>query len=258
MIELMNHQKQIVELAKERDNLALLWEMGTGKTMATIKILEQKYEHYGRIVPTLILAPPIVLSNWKREFKVFSNLDDADIIILNGTGKKRAKLLQYYLDNSISPILITNYESMQMNEVHRLLMAMNIKILVCDESHRCKKHNGKRAKRVVQLADRAIHKYILTGTPMLNNALDLFMQYRILDGGETFGSNYYRFQYQYFEDANASWSHQQHHFPKYVPRADTYEIFAAKISNTATRIKKSECLDLPPSYPYKYYSRFIA
>src|ERR1019366_1754145 len=90
------------------------------------------------------------------------------------------------------------------------------------------------------------HKILLTGTPILNSAMDIFMQLRVLDGGQSFGKNFWAFRSQYFEDENAAWSSKPGHFPKYEPRPATFKQFNDIIYKKAMRVMKSEVLDLPP------------
>jgi len=65
--------------------------MGTGKTRTGVEILRRKCAKEGRLLRTLILCPPIVVKNWKREFNIFSKIKDVHPLI--GPGKYRAKLI---------------------------------------------------------------------------------------------------------------------------------------------------------------------
>jgi len=79
----------------------------------------------------------------------------------------------------------------------------------------------------------------------LNTQMDLYMQFRILDGGETFGKNPWAFRNMWFDDENAGWSGQPNYFPKYVPRPQTFEKFAELVNKKMVVAKKADCLDLP-------------
>lgn len=258
LIPLWKHQIQAVEMSKYTPDLALFFEMGTGKTATTINILRHRYAENKRLMRTLVLGPPIVIENWRREFQMHSKISSYDVVPLVGTGKKRIKTFtEAALDHKTMTltrprIFITNYEGIHgkpgsdLDQLHTLLLQWQPEILVCDESHRLKNHQSKRAKNVVALADLAKHKYLLTGTPILNTPMDIFHQYRILDRGETFGENFYSFRAVYFEDENAGWSNRPGHFPKYTARAETYNILNEKIYRKALRVLKKDCLDLPP------------
>lgn len=248
-MELWQHQIRAITKGVELPHLALFMDPGTGKTRTTIEILRRKYAKEKRLMSTLIISPIITLQNWKDEFKKFSKIDPRDILICYGSSGERVKMLmkhifpEYKMPNS--KIIITNYETMQMDKVFELLLEWQPEVLVCDESHRCKAHDSMRAKRVVNISDRAKYKYILTGTPILNTPMDIYNQFRILDGGESFGKNFWAFRNKYFEDLNASWASKEAHFPKYVPRPEAFSTFNELIYKKAVRAVKADCLDLP-------------
>ena len=246
---LWKHQALAIQKGNEIPSLALFMDPGVGKSRTTIEVLRRKYAANKGLMRTLIIAPIITLPNWKNEFKMFSKVDQRDIIIVYGSGGARVKaIMKWFLPPEEVPrqrIMVTNYECMQMDNVFELIKAWCPEIVVCDESHRCKNHDSVRAKRVITLADTAKHKYILTGTPILNTPMDIYNQFRILDGGESFGKNFWAFRNKYFQDENAAWSGKQGHFPKYVPRVESYSEFNRLIYQKAVRAVKSQCLDLP-------------
>lgn len=223
-----------------------------GKTGGMINVLRYHYGKVGRVRRTLILSPLVTLFNWRNEFELHSNIDLSLVIPLHQGGSKNAGLANKLLMNTKTlqydqgRILITNYESLQNEKFMDILLAWRPEILVCDEVHYCKNPSAKRSKAVVKLADRADHRFILTGTPILNNVKDIFMQYRILDGGETFGKNYAVFMNKYMEDANRQWSGKPGWFPKWEPRVDMFDELHNKIYAKSSRVTLGDCVDMPP------------
>jgi len=246
---LWDHQKEAVFRAGPRDNFGLFFEVGTGKTLAAISILRAKFMEHDRILRTLILCPPIVVRNWKQEWKNFSNINYSNITCLTDSGKKRERmLLSRGFDPTGQPrghIFITNYESLYMEGVLKALIRWCPDAIVFDESHKCKSIQTKRTKRCTTLADQAKYKYLLTGTPILNTPMDLYAQYRIMDGGETFGKNFYAFRANYFYDKNSGMPCHIH-FPNWVPVPSKMDELHEKIKTSSMTVKKSECLSLPP------------
>ncbi len=239
------HQLHAIEMSKQHRDMALFWEMGTGKTKGMIEILRNKYTEAGKLLPTLILAPVVTLENWKREFLAHSTIPEHKIYVCSGTGVKRLRQLKEALvDDSI---IIINYEALVTMKVFELLAYSRIGIMIMDESHYLKNHKSKRAKRVQMLAGstHVHHRYLLTGTPILNSPMDVFQQYRILDGGETFGKNFFAFRGTYFFDKNAGWKGQKH-FADWQPIRSKFSELSDKIYRKASRVTKEECLDLPP------------
>lgn len=118
--------------------------------------------------------------------------------------------------------------------------------VVVHNSHRCKDIQAKRTKATIALADRAdIVRLGLSGTPVLNSPMDLFSQYRILDGGENFGKNFFAFRASHMKDRNA-YMPKQKYFPDWVPTEEGNRAISAVLQKTALVVKKEECLDLPP------------
>lgn len=246
---LWDHQTKVISMADNRDNLFLAMEQGTGKTRATIEILRRLYTKNKRLMKTLIISPVIVCDNWKREFRMYSKVNQNDIIVLTQAGKKRCQIIMNECGPTLdkAKIIVTNYQGMLIKDLAALIEAWKPEVIICDESQRVKTHNSKTAKAIQRIADNARNKYLLTGTPVLDGkGIDLWMQYRILDGGKTFGQNYWVFKHQFFKDENEAWKGKQNHFPKYVLRPGAGEALKSAIAPSTFRVLKKDCLDLPP------------
>ncbi len=238
------HQLTAIERAKDTKGFALFFEQGTGKTGTCINIIRGKFKEHGRILRTLILCPPIVVDNWKREFKLHSKIDPRDVVPLTGPGAKRlAKFQNECLDQN--KIVITNYEALLMKDLFQALKAWTPEIMVLDESHKCKAMSSKRTKLAVELSDLVAYKYILSGTPVLNTPMDVFAQFRILDGGRTFGKSFFPFRNHYFWDKNAGMP-QGKYFPDWRIKPGALDEINEKIYTSGMRVEKKDCLDLPP------------
>jgi SNF2 family DNA or RNA helicase len=215
-----------------------------GKTSTAINIVRHKYLSHGETLPTLVLCPPIVIENWKREFLTHSEVDASHIVCL--VGKQRVRVADFYQHvlNGAGRIVITNYESLLVPDLVELLRLW-VKVLICDESHKCKDLSTKRTKAALSISKMALYRYILSGTPVVNSAFDIYSQFLILDGGETFGPKSLEFRRTYFMDHNAHRA-RQNYFPDWRPRAGALSKINAKVYEKAMRVRKDECLDLPP------------
>lgn len=261
-IKLWDHQAKAIPHLVAKDEFCLFFEPGTGKTATMIHGLRGIYNQGKQIRNTLIFAPLIVLRNWKKEFKLHSKISSDEILVLDQTGKKRTNVFsqKWKQSNGKGFIVITNYEAVQMRDLLDALRHWGPEILILDESHRVKSHESKRAKEILSLARLSKRRYLLTGTPILNSALDIFMQFRILERdrplfdratslpipGASFGDNFFAFRANYFMDVNAPWKHKINYFPKWEPRPTAHEELNKIIYRKSARVLKSECLDLPP------------
>lgn len=253
-VQLWKHQQLAVEAAANLEHYALFFDPGLGKTFTTITILRNKFNEHKKFFKTLIVAPIIVLQNWKDEFAKFSKVDPSQIVVLIGSGKDRIRELRKARErHGDKLIVVTNYEGLvTINGFFEDLLEWAPEAVVLDESHRVKSPNSKRTVQAIRLCDQAKFKYILSGTPVLNTPMDVFSQFRCLDGGDTFGKNFFVFRAKYFWDKNSGMP-KDRYFPAWVPREDTNEKLNALIYKKGMRAVKAECLDLPPLVKKKIY-----
>ncbi len=235
------HQEKAIELARSKRDLALFMGIGVGKTRTLIEILREEFNKQGRLLNTLIFSPLSVCHQWSKEFAKFSNIDEADILVLTDTGVKRTRKLS---ERRQPCIVITNYESVRIKTFYEALLKWSPHILVLDESHRIKDSSSKQAECIYPLASGASRRFLLTGTPILNSLLDIFGQYKALDA-TIFGGNFWKFKSRYFYDKNAGMP-ARCHFPDWQPRSDASQMISQSIASTSVQAKREECLSLPP------------
>lgn len=240
---LWQHQAATLDRFAYESEAALLHEMGTGKTTTAIAWLRAKYNVHKEVLPTLIISPVATLYNWLEEIKrnaperVFTAA-----MVLEGSTKRRIDGCR----STGAKIFITNPESLGMEVLVTAFKTMGIRCIVVDEVHRFKSHKSKRLAALLSISDKVPNRMILTGTPILNSYLDIWALWRILDKGETFGENFFSFRERFFRDANIAWKGKPKYFPVYVPKLGTDGEIAAMIDRKASRLKKSDCLTLPP------------
>lgn len=250
------HQLEGIRRANETDSFGFFYQVGSGKTLTAINAARYKFAKHKRLLKTLVVAPPIVLENWRKEWLANSKVNPKDIVVLYGTGKQRLKMLEQIGDTN--KIIITNYETLTMGskkdpkkktrtpgELFQKIYQWAPEMFILDESHRCKDQRTARSTACIKIADLALYKFILTGTPVLNSMEDLFSQFRILDGGRTFGKNYFQFRNRYFQDNNAGMpSHK--YYPDWQPKRGAAEEINKLVARRSMYVTKADCLDLPP------------
>lgn len=243
----------------------LFFEPGAGKSGTAINILRQRMTEEKRFYRTLIFCPPIVVPNWKEEWRLNSKIPQERIVLLTGPGKRRLQTFQRYAWKPLpgmpnhgslheNVIFVTNYESLLMEDLYDEFNKWCPDAIIFDEAHKLKNPAAKRSKLAHLLANPKIaipHKLILTGSPVLKDPMDLFMQFQILDGGRTFGNNFFIFRARYFRDRNAGMP-KERYFPDWQPMTlakdgfDTLTEINKLIQSRTMHVKKEDCLDLPP------------
>jgi SNF2 family DNA or RNA helicase len=244
---LWKHQLDGIEMGKSNRDCALLFEMGTGKTRTALEILRARMNENRKILRTLIVGPSAVVYNWRDEIKKYTKIPLEKVFVLQGSIAERVKMVKVLPKDSI---FITNYEAFANSKFVEAFTYHPPEFLILDESHRVKGPSALRTKALFKVSDQmnnnpVKYRMILTGTPVLNNEMDLFAQYRILDGGKRLGKNFFEFRARYFEDKN-KFMPKHAHFPKWVPKPSSKAELKKRISEISMHAAKSECLDLPP------------
>lgn len=245
-MSLWKHQEQGLQWSRVEPHLALFWEMGTGKTRAIVEIWKDKCVAHDKFVKVLILSPKVVCRNWRDEFKKFSHVDSKRVYVLDSPAKRKSVFAKGGLAEDTPAVVIVNYDALQNAELRGMLFKWKPELVVCDESQRIKNFQAKRTQGAIDVSREAYYRFILSGTPILNSPEDLFAQYLFLDGGKTFGTNYWAFKYKWFEDKNAAWKGKHNYFPNWQPITALLPEFNKLVYRKAMRKTKEECLDLPP------------
>lgn len=224
-----------------------LFEMGCGKTLTTIAVAGALY-NLGKIDRVLVVAPTSVCSVWPHDLNQFATFPWEARVLL-GDKKKRLKALNE-LENwpfKALRIAVINYESTHREGIFEALAAYKPDLIVCDESQRIKNPSAAQSKALHKLGDAAPFRMILSGTPVQNNAVDLYSQYRFLDPA-VYGANFYAFKSRYC----IMGGYGQHQIVGYR----NMDELVGKEHSVAYRVTKEECLDLPQQTFINRYVQF--
>lgn len=178
-------------------------DTGLGKTIQIISLImadPKKTE-----APTLIVAPLSVMSNWKNQAEMHTKKKYAPTTLIYHGQEKRGltpdQLKQY-------DIVITTYQTMTLelfvnnkdkpNEVPTLrgLFSIKWRRVVLDEGHNIRNPKAKMSRAAHSLM--ADSRWVLSGTPIVNNLKDLYSHIKFLrlSGGlsefEIFNANIIR------------------------------------------------------------------
>ncbi|MBW2098632.1 MAG: DEAD/DEAH box helicase [Deltaproteobacteria bacterium] len=146
-------------------------DMGLGKTIQVLAWLAGELEN-GKEDPSLVVSPTSVLFNWQAEARRFV----PDLKILAYTGNNRSGLIK---EMDRSDLVITTYGLVRRDI--KILKNLQFNYVILDESQAIKNSNSQIAKAVRLL--RARHRLCLTGTPLENNAGELWSQMEFLNPG---------------------------------------------------------------------------
>lgn len=238
------HQKRALQKLVNLDGRAgLLMEMGTGKTKVAIDYAGIGFYNYG-LKRVLVVAPLSVLGVWPRQIRQHLGAPSR-IFRLEGPTQGRINLLKRILrspkDETIS-FLVINYEGIwrendRGTSVKQLLIDWKPDLVIFDESHRIKSPTSKQSKAAFQISQAAKYRLLLTGTSITKSPLDVFAQFRAMNP-DVFGTNWFHFKFEY-----GIWGgYGRYQLKGYHHLKD----LITKVRSHSFRIKKEQCLDLPP------------
>ncbi len=219
-----------------RRGFGFLFEMGCGKTLTAIAVAGTLYAEH-KINKLLVVAPTSVCSVWPEDFGKFADFPHLEKIML-GTKSQRLKQLKKLecFPCEALKVAVINYESVWRDDIFDKLVEFNADMIICDESQRIKTHDAQQSKAMHQLGDLARYKLILSGTPVQNNAVDLYSQYRFLDP-TVFGNNFYKFRNRFC--VMGGFNRRQ------IVNYKDLDLLIKKEHSIAYRVTKKEALDLP-------------
>lgn len=150
------HQKKAIALASMFGSYALFMEMGTGKSICAIKLIE-----YWK-VPAMIIAPLSTLESvWVNEIKKWSKLS--------------CTVLWHNLKdfNNGYDVFLINFEHFK--KLSKTVdITQKIKCMVVDEVSKMKNHRSEITKEILKYKQSIPHRLVLSGLPSPNSLLEYF------------------------------------------------------------------------------------
>ena len=164
-----------------QQNAILADEMGLGKTVQVITFLLTLQQAHN-CWPSLVVVPNSTCANWRREIKQWA--PSLRVVTYFGSSDARRLSKRYELfprqDNDLScHVVVTSYDAAQDSEFRKVFRKVSWQALVVDEGQRLK--NDKNLLYHSLGAMKVPFKVLLTGTPLQNNARELFNLLQFLD-----------------------------------------------------------------------------
>ena len=234
--KLFAHQQDAYDFAldafEKGKAVALLADMGTGKSMMTIAITGTLEAEKG-VKKMLVVCPKSIVGVWEDEFRKFADYRYA-LTVLDGTMEKKRAAFNY-MQGAALQIIVVNYESCWRLETE--ITKWKPDLIVCDESSKIKTPSASQSKALHRLGRLSKYNIILTGTPITGSPLDIFSQYKFLDDS-IFGTSFYLFRNRYA----ILGGYQNRMIVGYRHLDELVE----KVHSIAFRIKIEDAVDLPP------------
>lgn len=177
--------------------LALLLDMGLGKTVITLSAVNDLRFNRFQVKKCLVIAPKKVAEDtWTREQQKWEHLRLLRIVSVLGNATKRIRAI-----NSPGDVYVINRENVPwLVDYYRNDWPFDMVII--DEMSSFKNHQAKRFKSLKSVRKHITRIVGLTGTPSPNGLTDLWAQIYLLDEGHRLGRTLTEYRNNYFIPAS--------------------------------------------------------
>jgi len=230
------HQEAGINWITERPACALLWGMGTGKTVTTLTAIDQILHDLLEDGPVLVIAPKRVAENtWSKECGKWEHLQHLRVSKIMGTEKQRLAAL-----DAPANLYVINRENVVWL-VERLQNRWPFPIVVIDELSSFKSAQAKRWKALRRVRGRIKRLIGLTGTPRPNGLEDLWPEVYLLDQGARLGRTLGAFRACYLVPEKMNGHIVYSYRPREGAEAEVYD----RLGDICMSIRKEDVLSLP-------------
>ncbi len=235
------HEYQEIAIDKiyKTPKVGLFLDMGLGKTVITLTVIEDLIYNRFELTKVLVIAPLRVAEDtWSGESQKWEHLRHLKISRILGNPEKRRKALVEEAD-----IYIINRENVVWltNELSGIGNNWDFDMVVIDELSSFKSPKAQRFRALRKYITRSERVIGLTGTPAPNGLMDLWSQVYLLDSGERLGKTITGYREKYFIPNQRN----QTTIFNYKPKSGAEEAIKEKISDICISMKADDWLDMP-------------
>ena len=177
-----DYQEYATNFILEHPIAAIFLDCGMGKSVISLTAIDSLLFDAYDVKKVLVVAPlRVARDTWPKEIKKWDHLKDLTYSVVVGSEMERFKAL-----NKKTSIYIINRENVDwlVNKSH---YEFDFDMLVIDELSSFKSCKSKRFKSLLKVRHKLKRIVGLTGTPSSNGLMDLWAEFRLLDGGKRLG-----------------------------------------------------------------------
>lgn len=174
-----NYQRQATQFIIDHHEAAIFLGMGLGKSVITLTAIWQLMLDYFTIHRVLVIAPlRVARDTWPAEIAKWDHLDGLTVAVAVGTKQDRLNALA-----ASAMVTVINRENIPWL-ISQLGGSWPFDMVIIDELSSFKNHRAKRFTALVKMRPFVKRWVGLTGTPASNGLMDVWAQFRLLDGGD--------------------------------------------------------------------------
>jgi SNF2 family DNA or RNA helicase len=237
-----NYQQFAIEFICNNPIVAILLDMGMGKTVITLMAIKYLMYEVFEVSKVLVVCPLRVTRTWRDEIEKWEQLKGLTYSIVTGTAAQRKKALQADAD-----IYIINRENIPWL-INTSGFSFDFDMVVLDELSSWKNHQTARHKALMKVRPLVKRIVGLTGTPSGNGLMDLFAEFKVLDMGERLGRFIGQYRLNYFKPDRMNGPIVY----SYKPLPGAEERIYERISDITISMKAVDYLDMPELISNEY------
>lgn len=231
-----NYQRLATEFITSRDEAAIFLGMGLGKSVIALTAIWQLLLDYFLVTRVLVIAPlRVARDTWPQEAAKWDHLEGLSLAVAVGSKAERLDALA-----KGAMVTVINRENVPWLVAH-YGKAWPFDMIVIDELSSFKNHRAKRFTALVKMRPYVSRWVGLTGTPAANGLMDLWAQFRLLDGGQRLGRYITRFRDRWFVPDKRGGMQVF----TYKPRAGAEDEIYEAISDMTLSMRTTDHLTLP-------------
>ncbi|HEO5392858.1 TPA: DEAD/DEAH box helicase [Streptococcus agalactiae] len=215
---------------------AVILDMGMGKTATTLSAINELIFDRYEVSKVLVIAPLRVANTvWSDEIEQWEELRHLRYAKIVGTPKQRRAALEQDAD-----IYIVNRENLPWL-VEQCSPYFKWDMVVIDELSSFKSWQSKRFKAFMVMRPYMKRVVGLTGTPSSNGLMDLFAEFKVIDGGERLGRFIGEYRSRYFREGARNGQVVYNYLPMDYAECQIYD----KIDDITISMKAMDYLEMP-------------
>lgn len=232
-----DYQQTATRFILDHPEAAILLGMGLGKSVITLTAIWELLLDYFTVSRVLVVAPlRVARDTWPAEAAKWDHLDGLSVAVAVGTKADRLDALA-----KSAMVTVINRENIPWL-VSQLGEAWPFDMVVIDELSSFKNHRAKRFTALVKMRPHVKRWVGLTGTPASNGLMDIWAQFRLLDGGQRLGRFITRYRDRWFTPDKRNGMQVFTYKPREGAEDEIYEA----IADMTLSMRTTDHLQLPP------------
>ena len=235
-LKLHDYQEVTKDFIISNPHVAVILDMGMGKTATTLSAInELMFDRY-EINKVLVIAPLRVANTvWSDEIEQWQELSHLRYSKIVGSPKQRQAALHKDAD-----IYIVNRENIPWL-VEQCHPHFKWDMIVIDELSSFKSWQSKRFKAFMAMRPYMKRVVGLTGTPSSNGLMDLFAEFKVIDGGDRLGRFIGEYRSRYFREGRRNGNVVYEYIPMDYAESQIFD----KIDDITISMKAMDYLQMP-------------